>query len=81
MTKHRTLAEAYAANAADCAQHGHSWIAEYPDGPRTHCSWCGARRTPAEAESEHESKPLARHAGPYVRDVIEWVLSEQGRTL
>ena len=80
MTKHRTLAEAYAANAADCAQHGHSWIAELPGGPRTHCSWCGAskHRVP---EEERESKPPTRQHGPGPRDLIEWILSREDRTL
>lgn len=35
MTKQRTLAEAHAENAKECAQIGHSWIATYPGGPRT----------------------------------------------
>lgn len=63
MTKHRTLAEAYAANAADCATTGHSWVAISPNGPRTHCSWCGAHRTPAAAiiEQFQAGGPVPAH--------------------
>lgn len=39
--RHRTLAEAYAENAAECARTGHSWIAYVPNGTMRYCSWCG----------------------------------------
>lgn len=54
MTKHRTLAEAHAENAKECAQIGHSWIATHPNGPRVLCSWCGAHR---QAEEPRKGLP------------------------
>lgn len=44
---HETSEQARARRAADCAHHGHSWIATTPDGPRNFCSWCGAVSTPS----------------------------------
>lgn len=53
MTKRiRTLSEAYAANAAYCAEHGHSWIAG------RQCSWCGARRQESFGEAMQRLQTL-----------------------